>query len=53
MKKLQHLIQWFKGLFGRKTKDKKNDDVETAVSKSIPLEEAYRLYKKQQKKRGF
>ena len=50
MKASKHLIQWFKGLFGRKAKDKKNDDVETAVSKSIPLEEAYRLYKKQQRR---
>lgn len=50
MKALKNLIQWFKGLFGRKEKDKKNDDVETEVSKSIPLEEAYRLYKKQQRR---
>lgn len=47
MKTLRHIIRLLKGLFTRKVK--KEEEVETVVSKSIPLEEAYRLYKKQQR----
>ncbi|MBK5195732.1 MAG: hypothetical protein JJE08_06840 [Proteiniphilum sp.] len=49
MKHLRSVIKWLKGLFSKKAKD---EEVETAVSRSIPLGEAYRLYKQQQKKRG-
>lgn len=53
MKGLHHISKLVNYILGRKKGVVKNDDVEPMVSSSISLEEAYRLYKKQQKKRGF
>lgn len=47
MKILRQFIECLKGLFRQKAKEEAREDVETAVSKSIPLEEAYKLWKKQ------
>lgn len=49
MKTLRQIVRLLKGLFTRKAKAKEGEEVETAVSRSIPLEEAYRIYKKQQR----